>query len=196
MLGVANAVEASLAVNQWVTWAHLTLKRLSLLTISPSLRHPLLLERSNTSHNLLSSGSFSTLILLLRSGHSDMATCGWRKFHHQRVASRRAFHSNFCRGHGVYFLDNTGKPGRRTLTTLLLLLLLLPVVSHPGRAATKGCLGAKTCHSESERKPMRQSNWGAIKVCIFRVFIWQEASWFAQDRTGDIYLYATSRWGE
>lgn len=76
--------------SQRVTWAHLTLKRLSLLTSSPSLRHPLLPERSNTSHSLRSSGSLSRLTLPLRSGHSDMATCGCGKFHHQRVASRGA----------------------------------------------------------------------------------------------------------
>ena len=61
---------------QWSVWAHLTLKRRSLATISPSLRHPLLLDLSSTSHSLRTSGSFSRLTLVDRSAQSDMATSG------------------------------------------------------------------------------------------------------------------------
>lgn len=53
---------------------YLTLKRRSLPTISPSFRHPLLLDLSNTSLSLLTSGSFNRLIFTDRSKESDMAT--------------------------------------------------------------------------------------------------------------------------
>lgn len=51
---------------------YLTLKRRSFPTISPSFRHPLLSDLSNTSHSFLTSGSFNKLILVDRSKESHM----------------------------------------------------------------------------------------------------------------------------
>lgn len=63
--------------------SHLTLKRRSLPTISPSFRHPLLLDLSSTSQSLRTTGSFNRLIFTDRSKQSDMVdglpwTCRFR----------------------------------------------------------------------------------------------------------------------
>lgn len=56
--------------------SHLTLNRLSLPTISPSFRHPLLLlDLSSTSQSFFKTGSFNRLIFVERSKESDMAAC-------------------------------------------------------------------------------------------------------------------------
>lgn len=52
---------------------YLTLKRLSLPTISPSFRHPLVLDLSSTSQSFFTTGSFNELIFIERSRESDMA---------------------------------------------------------------------------------------------------------------------------
>lgn len=101
---------------------YLTLKRLSLLTISPSFRHPLLLDLSSTSHSLLSSGSFSRLILVLRSGHSDMASGGGGggsggKVQPSTCCFGRCTWQQLLRGQPSYFRDDT----ERSVTTYNLL---------------------------------------------------------------------------
>lgn len=57
--------------------AYLTLNRLSLPTISPSFRHPFLLDLSNTSQSFFTAGSFNKLIFVDRSKEeSDMMEPG------------------------------------------------------------------------------------------------------------------------
>lgn len=53
--------------------AYLTLKRLSLPTISPSFLHPLLLDLSSTSQSFFITGSLNKWIFVARSKESDMA---------------------------------------------------------------------------------------------------------------------------
>lgn len=78
--------------------SYLTLYRLSLPTISPSLRHPLFAPvLSSTSQSFLSSGSFRELMLVDRSGNSDMSATSLSltvRSYHTTVTATKLMKSN------------------------------------------------------------------------------------------------------
>lgn len=147
---VASWCKASDQHQTWIIKVYLIFKRRSLPTISPSFRHPLVVDLSNTSQSLLSIGSFNRLIFVDLSKVSDIAASKERL----PSVSTRADTLDKC------FDTNSLLPGRhdKSVTPTVLVFPHAAV----GCPYTKDCVCVENSYCALKPKlfVMRKENYG------------------------------------